>query len=188
MRYVLASASERRCELLKRIIDDFNVVVSNFNEDTVEFDGNIPKYVESIALGKAKEVMQSITEPSIIIAADTVVSINNEILGKPKDEDDAYNMLCKLSDNIHEVFSGIVVINTKSNKILKESLKTKVFFSRLEEKEIKEYIKSKEPMDKAGAYGIQGKGGVFVKRIEGCYYNVVGLPLNKLNEMIKKIQ
>lgn len=188
MRYVLASASERRCELLKRIIDDFKVVISNFDENTVEFVGNIPKYVESIALGKAEEVMLNIAEPSIIIAADTVVSINNEILGKPKDEQDAYNMLSKLSDNIHEVYTGIVVINTKTNKILKDSLKTTVFFSKLCEKDINEYIKSKEPMDKAGAYGIQGKGGVFVKKIEGCYYNVVGLPLNKLSEMIKKAQ
>lgn len=186
MKYILASASERRCDLLKRLIDDFSVVVSDFNENIVEFNGNIPNYVESIALGKAKAVKNQITDEAIIIAADTVVSINNEILGKPKDENDAYCMLSKLSGNSHEVYTGIVVLNTKTNKILKDSLKTTVVFSNISKDEIKTYINSKEPMDKAGAYGIQGKGGVFVKEIKGCYYNVVGLPLNKLNEMIKK--
>lgn len=187
LKIVLASASERRKELLARLVDDFTILVSNFDESSVVYEGNIPKYVECIAENKGLEVANRVKEDSIIISADTIVTLNDEILGKPKDDEDAYSMLKKLSGKVHKVFSAVVLINTKTGKILKETLSTEVVFSDLTDEDIKKYIQTGEHKDKAGAYGIQGLGGVFVKEIRGCYYNVVGLPLNKLNEMLKKI-
>ena len=188
MKVVLASASARRQELLARLIDDFDVSVSNFDESTVPFEGNIDKYVKSVALGKAIDIRDKIKKEAIIISADTIVTKDNEILGKPKDEQDAFKMLKSLSGKNHFVYSGVVVINTKTDIIIQESLSTKVTFSDISDKEILEYIKTGEPLDKAGAYGIQGKGGIFVEEIEGCYYNVVGLPLNKLKSMLDKVK
>lgn len=187
MNIILASASERRQELLHRIVDDFNIMVSEFDESKVKYNGILSEYVEEIALGKAKSISEKVKEKSIIIAADTIVAFDNHVLGKPKSEQEAYEMLSRLSDNVHEVYTGVVLINTENGKVLKDSVKTSVVFSKLSEKDIREYVKSKDPMDKAGAYGIQGKAGVFVKEIRGCYYNVVGLPLNKLKEMIEKV-
>ncbi|MBD7910660.1 MULTISPECIES: Maf-like protein [Clostridium] len=187
MKVILASASERRQELLSRIVENFTILVSEFDEEKVKKTGNISDYVENIALGKARDVLSKVSESSIIIAADTVVSLDNEILGKPKDKSEAYEMLSKLSGNTHNVYTGIVIINTDSGKTLKDFVETQVVFSKLTEKQIKDYIATGDPMDKAGAYGIQGKAGVFVKEIRGCYYNVVGLPLNKLNEMIERV-
>jgi len=187
LKIVLASASERRQELLGRLVEEFTTIISSFDEDTVRFKGNVSNYVEEIALGKAKDVMNKVQESSIIIGADTVVTLDNRVLGKPKDNVDAYNMLKSLSNKTHQVYTGVVLINTDTKKIIKESIVTEVVFSKLTENDINSYIKSGEPMDKAGAYGIQGKGGIFAKEIRGCYYNVVGLPLNKLNEMIKDI-
>ena len=97
-------------------------------------------------------------------------------------------MLKSLSGKTHRVYSGLAVVNTSNNKVEKESLYTEVKFSNLTDEEIKSYIKTGEPLDKAGAYGIQGYGGVFVEKINGCYYNVVGLPLNLLNKMLKKVK
>ncbi|MCI5727618.1 MAG: Maf-like protein [Clostridium sp.] len=187
MKIILNSASIRRKELLARIVDDFLVRVSEFDENSVSFKGNVSNYVAEIALGKAKSAILEASYDDIIISADTVVSINDKILGKPKDEKEAYEMLKLLSGNMHRVYTGIAVINMKTGKILNDSEMTEVYFSDIDDEEIFEYIKSKEPMDKAGAYGIQGKGGVFINKINGCYYNVVGLPLNKLNNMLKKI-
>lgn len=188
LKIILASASERRQELLSRLVDDFTIIISDFDETKVQKTGTVSQYVEEIAIGKAKDVLNKIQEPSIIIAADTVVALGKEILGKPKDKADAYNMLSKLSDNTHEVYTGIVLINSESGKIIKDSVKTDVVFSKLTDKQINDYIDSGDSLDKAGAYGIQGKAGIFVKKINGCYYNVVGLPLNKLNEMIENIR
>jgi len=187
MKIVLASKSERRIELLKRLINDFEIKISDFNEKSVDFKGSVDDYVKEIALGKGMNVKSKVCEDAIIISADTVVTLDNRILGKPRDENDAFNMLKTLQGKNHYVYSGVALINKKSGMIIKESVRTKVKFSNISDDEIYDYIKTKEPMDKAGAYGIQGFGGVFVENIEGCYYNVVGLPLNKLKEMLKKI-
>ena len=187
MKVILASASERRQELLSRLVEKFEIIISNFDESTIVFEGNVKEYVENIALGKAKDVQSNIGDDAIIIAADTIVTLDNKILGKPKNGTEAFSMLKSLSGNTHNVYSGIVLINTKTGKILKDSLSTEVKFSELKDDEILRYIDSKEPLDKAGAYGIQGKGGVFVEEIKGCYYNVVGLPLNKLKRMMDEI-
>lgn len=184
MEIVLASKSPRRQELLKRIINDFKVIESDFDESTVKFQGDVEKYVEDLAKGKALVVAKKINNPSIIIGVDTVVYYNNEILGKPKNYDDAYSMLSKLSGNTHKVYSGVCIYNVIKDKIDSFVCETKVKFSKLSKNQIDNYIKSNEPMDKAGAYGIQGLGGVFVEKIDGCYYNVMGLPLNKLNTFL----
>lgn len=187
MKFILASASARRQELLKRIVDDFDIIVSDFEEKNVEFKGDINKYVEEIALGKAKAVLNNVSDESIIISADTVVSFNNNILGKPTDEEDAFKMLKMLSGNTHKVYSGVCIINNKTKEIVCESFKTEVTFSEISDDRIKKYIKSGSPLDKAGSYGIQDEGGVFVESIRGDYYNVVGLPLNGTYKMIKRV-
>lgn len=188
MRIILASASERRQELLGRLIKDFDVVVSNFDESTVPFEGSIDDYVKNVALGKAIDVRNNIKTNAIIISADTIVTFEKTILGKPKDEKEAFKMIKSLQGRSHLVYSGIVVINIAKNIIKQDSLSTKVTFSEMSDDEIMEYIKTGEPLDKAGAYGIQGIGGIFVEEIQGCYYNVVGLPLNKLKSMLKEVK
>ncbi|KEH97595.1 Maf-like protein [Clostridium massiliodielmoense] len=180
MKVILASASERRQELLKRIVDDFEIIVSDFDESTVEFNGDFSSYVQKLAKGKANSVSNNIKEDAIVIGCDTIVAFDGKVLGKPEDEMQAFDMLKALSGNIHKVYSGIAVVDTKKNDIRTESVCTNVRFSTLTNEKIKKYISTKEPMDKAGAYGIQGFGGVFVEEINGDYYNVVGLPLNRL--------
>ena len=187
MHYILASASPRRQELLTKIVDNFDVIVSNFDEDSVKFNGDVEDYVKTLAEGKGKDVASQAKKDSIIIAADTVVVIDGKILGKPKNADDAYNMLKLLSNKVHRVYSGIAVINTANDVMKNETIFTEVKFSELTHEEIVNYINSKEPLDKAGAYGIQGLGALFVEKINGCYYNVVGLPLNRLNKIIKEV-
>lgn len=187
MKVILASASERRQELLGRIIEKFDIMVSNFDENTVIFNGSIDDYVKEISNGKALEVKERTADDAIIISADTVVTFNNRILGKPRDKNDAFQMLKSLRGRSHKVYTGITVINTKKNIVKQESVCTEVTFSEISDDEILKYIETGEPLDKAGAYGIQGKGGVFVERINGCYYNVVGLPLNRLKSMLEEI-
>lgn len=187
MKVILASGSERRKELLKRIINDYEVIVPDFDETSINFCGKVDEYVKELSIAKAMEVRKKVDEPAMIIAADTVVSIDNIILGKPKDKQHAFEMLKSLSGRVHEVYTGITIINTKKDKIISEGVCTEVVFSYLSDEEIAEYIKTEEPMDKAGAYGIQGYGGVFVEKINGCYYNVVGLPLNRLSKIISQI-
>lgn len=186
MRYILASASPRRQELLHRVLTDFEVIISNFNEEEIVFDGDCSQYVINIAEGKAKTISKMYKD-SIIIAADTIVTLDDKILGKPKDKEDAFNMLNSLSNRTHKVYTGVAIINTANNKVIKESICTEVKFSKLSEDEINKYIESGDSFDKAGAYGIQGFAGVFVEEIRGCYYNVVGLPLNYLNKALKQI-
>ena len=187
MHFILASASPRRQELLTKIVEDFTVVVSNFDEERVKFNGDVEDYVKTLAKGKAQEVASRADKDSIIVAADTIVVIDGKVLGKPNNEDDAYNMLKLLSNKVHRVYSGIAVINTTNNIIKNEAICTEVKFSELTHEDIRNYINSKEPLDKAGAYGIQGLGALFVEKINGCYYNVVGLPLNMLNKIIKEV-
>jgi septum formation protein len=159
-------------------------MVSEFDEESILYAGDCEAYVKELALGKVKSVMSRIDEVAVIIGCDTIVFFNGKVLGKPKDKLDAINMLKKLSDNVHIVYSGIALLNTATNQILTDCVKTEVKFSSLNEEDIIKYVNSSEPMDKAGAYGIQGYGGLFVEEIHGCYYNVVGLPMNKLKKML----
>ncbi len=173
MKIILASASPRRKELLTLAGFEYEVIVSQCEEILPE--GITPdKAVEELARQKAEDVF-SRNADSMIIAADTVVALGNTILGKPKDEDDAFTMLSSLSGRRHTVYTGVCIKTKDKTDIF--HVATDVEFYPLSEKEIKDYIATKEPMDKAGAYGIQGKGFVLVKGIHGDYFNVVGLPL-----------
>ena len=185
MKVILASKSPRRVEILEKIVKEFEVVQSNFDENTIDFKGDVEKYVKDLSINKAIEVSKRLNEPSIVIAADTVVFQNGKVLEKPKSEEDAFSMLSSLSGNTHKVYSGICLINTYDDTVVTDCDCTEVKFSELNPRQIRNYINSGEPMDKAGAYGIQGLGGAFVERIEGCYYNVMGLPLNKLYKALE---
>ena len=185
MKVILASKSPRRVEILEKIVKEFEVVQSNFDENTIDFKGDVEKYVKDLSRNKAIEVSKRLNEPSIVIAADTVVFQNGKVLEKPKSEEDAFSMLSSLSGNTHKVYSGICLINTYDDTVVTDCDCTEVKFSELNPRQIRNYINSSEPMDKAGAYGIQGLGGAFVERIEGCYYNVMGLPLNKLYKALE---
>lgn len=180
MEIVLASASIRREELLKRIITNFEIIISDFDEAIINYSGKVEEYVETLALCKAMDVLQKIKLPSIIIGCDTVVFNEGKVLSKPKDKDEAFNMLKQLSNSTHFVYSGVAIVNSETREKKVFNVVTKVKFSKLTNEQINSYIQTNEPMDKAGAYGIQGLGSVFVEKIEGCFYNVVGLPINKL--------
>jgi septum formation protein len=181
---VLASSSPRRKELLEKIIKDFSVINSDFDEKTVIYNGDCKEYVKDISLGKAIKVSENLKEDSIVIACDTVVYYKSKIFGKPKDKEEAYSMLKSLSGNMHQVCSGITIINKALSTIKCEAVCTDVFFSNISDYEINKYLDSLEWVDKAGGYGIQGKASIFVEKIHGCYYNVVGLPLNCLYNML----
>ncbi|EGT3599067.1 Maf-like protein [Clostridium perfringens] len=185
MKVILASKSPRRVEILEKIVKEFEVVESNFDENTIDFKGDIEKYVKDLSRNKAIEVSKGLNEPSIVIAADTVVFQDGKVLEKPKNEEDAFSMLSSLSGNTHKVYSGICLINTYNDTVVTDCDCTEVRFSELNPRQIRNYINSGEPMDKAGAYGIQGLGGAFVEGINGCYYNVMGLPLNKLYKALE---
>ena len=182
----LASKSPRRRKLLKQLNIDFKCLDFEFDESIP--DGEHPvRTVKRLALEKLNIAKQKVNK-GIIITADTIVVFNNRILGKPKDKKDANRMLRLLSDKTHIVYTGFAVFNSKTDKIKTGYEKTFVKFRKLNNKEILDYISTGSPMDKAGAYGIQDDfGAVFVDKITGCYYNVVGLPLTKLYKTLTEI-
>jgi septum formation protein len=181
---ILASASPRRCEILRQMGVSFETIVSNVDEQT---DASILMELQviSLALQKAQDVANKISENAIVIGADTLVSINGVILGKPRDTDEAFAFLKLLSGKWHYVYTGIALIDKETGIIKTDYEKTKVKIANITDKHILNYIDSGEPMDKAGAYAIQGKGALLVERIEGCYFNVVGLPVVKLNALLQ---
>ena len=174
--FVLASKSPRREELLKNIGINAKIVPANVNEGAFK---NLPaeKMVTELSMLKAGDVARNYDSDTIVIGADTCVVINGEILGKPADAGDAKRMLTALSGNTHEVLTGYCVVNCKDGVSVAKCEKTLVTFRKLTEEEIDAYIGTGEPMDKAGAYGIQQMGSKFVEKIEGDYFNVVGLPV-----------
>lgn len=182
----LASKSPRRRKLLKSLGLKFRSISVDLNEDIL--DGEHPILtVKRLSLHKL-ELAKNKIKSGIIITADTIVVLNKEIIGKPKNEKDAFNILKKLSGKTHIVYTGFAIENVDNQKKIIDYEKTKVTFRVLSDDEINEYIKSGSPMDKAGAYGIQDDyGALFVSKINGCYYNVVGLPLQKLFINLKKI-
>lgn len=185
MEIILASASPRRRELMKILGTTFKVCESRA-EEIIEDD--MPPYftAEKLSLIKASDVAKAYADrDAYVIGADTIVIKDNKILGKPKDENDAISMLKALSGDCHSVITGVTVISTKTAKSESFYEETKVYFKDLTDEEIEAYVKTGEPMDKAGAYGIQQKGALFVKKIEGDYFNVVGLPMCKLAAVLK---
>lgn len=184
-RLILASASPRRRELLRMLGLDFEILVSNAEESKGELPDSPGEQVMELAARKAGEIA-GLHPDALVIAADTIVVAEKQILGKPGDEEDARRMLSFLSGRWHEVYTGVALVKAAEKKRLVDYERTRVKFRPLSREEIDRYIRSGEPMDKAGAYGIQGLGAVLVERIEGCFFNVVGLPLTKLTLMLKE--
>ncbi|MBO8158790.1 nucleoside triphosphate pyrophosphatase [Thermosyntropha sp.] len=180
---ILASESPRRSELLRCIGIDFIKHPASVDEEFYSHE-NPEEVVKRLASNKAENVADQYSK-GIVVAADTVVVLGRKILGKPADENEAHAMLSMLSGKKHQVITGVCVKDIGKNIKIVEAELTNVYFRTLEEEEIWYYIKTGEPMDKAGAYGIQGLGALLVEKIEGCYFNVVGLPLNRLNKMFK---
>lgn len=178
---VLASSSPRRIELMKGLGLEFINVTPEEKEDNLT--GDPVERVERNSLRKAVSV-QDLHPDSLIIGSDTVVSLGGTILGKPVDRVDAIRMLRGLSGNCNIVYTGVSLLDTRSGKHSTRHLSTKVWFKELPDETIIDYIDSGEPMDKAGAYGIQGLGGELVERIEGSYTNVVGFPMELVTEML----
>lgn len=184
---VLASASPRRRELLQQIGLDFQVIPSRAAEEEIP-DETPEDLVIRLSLDKASEVAQrKEVDGRWFIGSDTVVLCDGKILGKPRDAAHATEMLQLLSGREHRVLSGYAVIDRQSGKQLAEAVSTRVWFRQLTDAEIARYIATREPMDKAGAYAIQGFGVCFVARIEGSYTNVVGLPLCRLTGAMKEL-
>jgi len=180
---ILASASPRRNEILKNIGLEFEVVPSDADESII--DGSeipINLYVQELALLKATDVVNKITDKEnvLIIGADTVVYSDGDILGKPHNKTEAYQMMHGLSGKYHEVYTGFAVVNASTLESVCGYEKTGVKFAELDDTIINDYISTFEPYDKAGGYGIQGKGAILVEKIDGDYLNVVGLPARKL--------
>jgi septum formation protein len=184
-RIILASESPRRAELLRQIGLKFEIRPSAVDEGK-EPKESLENYVKRVALSKAEKAAVG-EKNAVIIAADTIVILSKKRLGKPESPESAIAMLNKLSGKCHKVMTGLAVIDTQTGKKRTKIVATKVWFKRLTAEEIADYARSGEPLDKAGGYGIQGKAAVFVKKIEGDYFNVVGLPLNTLYEILAAI-
>lgn len=193
-RIILGSASPRRRELLEQIGVEFEVKVSG-NEE-VYYSLDPAAIVKELALMKAENVAEELgaadtqEKDIIVIGADTVVVLDGEILGKPKDEADAERMLKALQGRSHDVYTGAAFLTYGRNgdkEVCSYAVGTRVFVNPMTENEIRAYIATGEPMDKAGAYGIQGRFAAYIEKIEGDYYNVVGLPVSRVYETLKEL-
>jgi len=185
LQLVLASASPRRRELLERLGIPFKVSVSKAEENIDRGNLTPEQLARELALLKAKDVARTL-EDGLVIGADTIVVLDDEILGKPKSREEAGRMLHLLRGRSHQVITGLALVEAGGGRVQLTSEVTTVWFRRLDPGEVEWYLDTGEPMDKAGAYGIQGKGSILVDRIEGCYFNVVGLPLTRLYLMLKE--
>lgn len=187
-RVILGSASPRRRELLAQIGINFDVLVSGGEERYTSTEPE--EIVKELALAKAENVSAVLEEKAscLVIGADTIVVLDGEILGKPKDEEDAFRMLKSLQGRAHQVYTGTALLDydTEGMKnVIRHAECTEVFVHAMTDAEIRQYISTGEPMDKAGGYGIQGRFAVYIDRIEGDYYNVVGLPVAYLYQQLK---
>lgn len=182
MKIILASKSPRRCELMQQAGFEFDIEPSDKEEIITSI---LPKdVVEELSRQKALDVYEKYNNPDIlVIGADTIVSVDNKILGKPKTKQEAYEMLKTLSGRTHEVYTGVCFVTDKGNHTFNEC--TKVTFYEMTDDEIWSYVNTNDPMDKAGAYGIQGKCAIYIKEISGDYNNVVGLPISRLYQELK---
>jgi septum formation protein len=188
---VLASGSPRRRELLASLNLDFSVVAPPVDESAFDLTHlDPPALVRFLARVKAQEVFKHRTD-AFVIGADTVVALDGEVFGKPRDEEDAHRMLSALQGRWHEVHSGITVFNPDISPdappFLSESRSTRVYMRPLSSEAVHAYVATGEPMDKAGAYAIQGYGAALIERIDGCYFNVVGMSLHLLDEMFARL-
>ncbi len=183
---ILASGSPRRKELLEQIGVKFEVQPSEYEEDMSK-DMRPSELVKYLSRKKAEDVANN-NKKSIVISADTIIAFKGKVLGKPKDKVDSTIMLKEMSDSVHSVFTGYTIWDTDSQRVLTSSVETKVFFKNISEKEIEAYVETGDPLDKAGAYAIQSLGAVLVEKIEGDFYNVMGLPISSLVEDLKTFE
>ena len=184
MKLVLASASPRRKELLEMLgFADFEIIPAKGEEIAPPGVGP-EELVMALSAQKAREVAGLCQKDALILAADTIVWAEGQVLGKPKNEEEAVAMLRRLSGREHRVYTGVTLLQNGAEQSRAEE--SRVFFRELSEEEIRAYVATGEPMDKAGAYGAQGKAALFVRKIEGDFFNVMGLPLCCLGEMLKE--
>lgn len=182
---ILASSSPRREEILNRYKLNPIIFPSKIDEK-IKLGESPVQIAMSLAFEKSFWVSNNFMNDEVIIGADTIVVLEGKIIGKPKNEEDAFNILNALSGKVHSVITGICIIKANSNIKIIDYETTEVAFRDLSDDQIIRYINTKEPLDKAGAYGIQGYGQILVKKIDGCYSNVVGLPLGKLDYLLNK--
>ena len=180
---ILASASPRRREIFNLL--GIKALQEPAAIDETIFTHNPRKLVKTHAQDKAKEVARKYGSECLVVGSDTIVYHQDKILFKPQDRYEAADFLCRLSNDYHYVYTGIAICY--KNKVFTTYEKTKVEFKNLTAEEIEEYIKTGEPMDKAGAYGIQGYGSQFIRKLNGCYFNVMGFPITKFYELLKEI-
>ena len=188
MEIILASKSPRRKELLSTIVNDFKIIESTFDESSIKIN-NPKKLVKALAQGKCEKVFNETSGVRCVIGADSIVVVNNKVLGKPKTEEKAKEMLRLISGTKHQVLTGMCIKYTFDNELISQLsfvCSSTVYFKKLDEKEIEEYVNSKEPLDKAGAYAIQGLAGKFVEKINGSFHNIVGLPVAQLYSVLKQ--
>jgi septum formation protein len=186
MKLILASASTRRAEVLRDAGFHFSVLSSAIDETA--YPGESPHdLVQRLAIAKGELVAARAVGSAIIIAADTEVTLDGHIFGKPRSSDDARHMLEKLSGRTHAVLTGVALIRLPDAERITFVETTLVHFAKLDEDEITRYLATGEPHDKAGAYGIQGRAGRYIPRIEGCYFNIVGLPLARLHQALTEL-
>ncbi|WP_342415205.1 Maf family protein [Paenibacillus sp. FSL R10-2782] len=187
-RIILASTSPRRKELLSFLRLPFDVMPSHADESTPE-SWTPQQIVETLAVRKAEVVVNIASqseEDGLVIGSDTIVVLDGLVLGKPADHADAVRMLTALQGRTHLVFTGVACIHTLTGKTLVRHRQTEVTMKSLSHEQIVAYVNTGEPSDKAGAYGIQGLGAMLVESIQGCYFNVVGLPLSLLSDMLSE--
>ena len=185
---ILASKSPRRKELLSIITTDFEIIPA-IGEENADPALSPDMFVQELAKQKALEIA-ALHPDDVVIGSDTVVAAKGEILGKPKDKDDAFRMLSMLSGNTHSVFTGVTLVLIDKSGRAGELVfyeKTDVKMHKMTEQEIDRYIATGEPMDKAGSYGIQGKCAIYIEKIDGDYNNVVGLPITRIYQELKRI-
>ena len=183
-RIVLASKSPRRAEILRAVGWDFEAVTSNVDETRRESEDAV-SYVRRLAQAKAESVAERISNRGLVLGADTVVVIDGEILGQPRDDDDARRMLKLLNSKWHEVVTGVALIRGGNRPgIVVDHETTRVRFCEMSDHEIDWYVSTGEPSDKAGAYAIQGRGALFIEEVQGDYFNIVGLPVRLLYQMM----
>ena len=183
MEIILASASPRRKEILQNTKLKFEVQKSEIEEAVFE-EESPESMVVRLAYEKAFDVAEN-NRDKLVIGADTIVVLGDEVLGKPKDEEEAFDMIQKLSNKTHRVITGISLIHLKKGIVVNDYQISYVTFKDLSEDSIKDYINTKESLDKAGGYGIQGYGALLVEAIQGDYFNIVGLPISKLSDLLK---
>ena len=182
-RIILASASPARGHLLRQIGISFKVIPSRISEPKISVTKETQ--IQDLALTKARHVAGKVKR-GLVIGADTIIVHRRKIIGKPRNRKEARKILNRLNGSTHSVVTGIAIVDAATRKEATSSVKTSVKIKRMSDQEIESYVTTGEPLGKAGAYAVQGKGAIFIEKINGCYYNVVGLPLPKLAEMLEK--